>query len=470
MLNLTRMIRAVLMNTSARFMALVFGMLVAVTALLTPRPEERLAVLQDEGKRAVIISLLEPRLDQNPDDPGHLATLARAYAEDSVYDRAIELMKRYVALRPEDADGYGSLADLYKKTGDVAGQIGVLESSVAIAPKMSRVLELAALYRQAQRPKAEVALLSRFERELKLASGALLRLGELRDGAGDRERAIEGLMRNEVLSDRPRTAQQAEARLFLARLLSDAGRSAELVRLGKQWLLQWHEPWLADRLLRGVALQAPTEAASQLADAVVELHPEIRLFLVRGLAGMGAKPLARHLLETWIDANPSPSVNEISAFLSGCREQDELPVAWQAFAAVLHRGQSEIVTRFTKAIVASFGVGALAPFWASLPPIVMQRNPLLAAQLAFHQDDLKTTNWLLTKVDLASLPKSDRRIWIELLTAAASPSDAFAVLRQRRLSGNLPNDLLSQYARLARGLGQEMEFRAAIADLAHEPH
>jgi tetratricopeptide (TPR) repeat protein len=457
-------------NTPTRFILLILAILVAVTMLFVPRRDEWLAVLQDEGKHARIISLLEPRLLQSPNDHALLVTLARAYAESGGYNRAIELMKRYVALRPADAGGYAQLADLYKKTGNVAGQIGMLEKVVAIAPKLPRILDLAALYREAQRARDELALLSRFENRLEVESGAVLRLAELRNGAGARGAAIAGLMRREVLSDPAQSGQQAEARLFLAKLLCEAGRSAEAVRFGKQWVRQWREPWLADRLLRSVALRAPLAEASQLADAVVELHPEIRLFLVRGLAGMDAKPLARHLLETWIGANPSPSMDEISAFLSGCREQDELPIAWQAFGAALDRSRSETVTRFTRAIVATFGIGALAPFWASLPPAIIQRNPLLAAQFAYHQGDRQMANWLLTKVDLGSLSKSDRRVWIELLTSAASASDAFAVLRQRRLSGKLPMDLLPQYVRLAGGLGQEIEFQAALADLRRKVH
>jgi hypothetical protein len=80
------------------------------------------------------------------------------------------------------------------------------------------------------------------------------------------------------------------------------------------------------------------------------------------------------------------------------------------------------------------------------------------------------TKWLLDKVDLAALETSDRRMWIDLLNAVASPPEAFEVLRNRRLSGRLPPDLLAQYARLAGGLGQEIEYRAAVADLSRMVH
>ena len=199
------------------------------------------------------------------------------------------------------------------------------------------------------------------------------------------------------------------------------------------------------------------------------LHPEVRFFLVRGLAEMGAKPLARHLLETWVKANPSPSMNEIAAFLSACRNQGEQEIVWQTFGEVLRPPFSdEVITRYIEAIAAEFGIGALAPFWASLPQAVMERRPLLAARLAFHEHNLPMTKWLLEKIDPTVLETSDRQMWIDLLTAVASLPEAFEILRERRRAGILPPDLLRQYARLAGGLGQEVEYRSALADLSRK--
>lgn len=63
---------------------------------------------------------------------------------------------------------------------------------------------------------------------------------------------------------------------------------------------------------------------------------------------------------------------------------------------------------------------------------------------------------------------SDRQMWIDLLTAVASLPEAFEILRERRRAGILPPDLLRQYARLAGGLGQEVEYRSALADLSRK--
>jgi hypothetical protein len=218
-------------------------------------------------------------------------------------------------------------------------------------------------------------------------------------------------------------------------------------------------------------LHAPVADASELADAVAALHPEIRFYLAHDLATKGAKPVARHMLETWVTANPSPSMIEIATFLTACRDQDEPSVVWQAFQAVLaHPPSDDVVTRYIDAVAAEFGIGAIAPFWGSLPNGLLARRPLLAARLSFYEHNPTTTKWLLEKVDLATLDQSDRQTWLGLLIAVATPAEAFEVLHGRRHTGRLPSDLLPGYARLAGGLGQDIEYRDALIDLASIAH
>ena len=157
------------------------------------------------------------------------------------------------------------------------------------------------------------------------------------------------------------------------------------------------------------------------------LHPEVRFFLANGLAKMGAGPVARHVLATWSKANPAPSMNEIAAFLSACRDHDEPGIVWQAFAEVPgQHAPNDVITRYSEAIVAEFGIGALAPFWSSLPRAVIEGRPLLASRLAFHEHDLALTRWLLGKVDLDTIGTSERQMGLDLLTATASPSEVYA--------------------------------------------
>jgi hypothetical protein len=273
-------------------------------------------------------------------------------------------------------------------------------------------------------------------------------------------------MRPEILVASAQPMQRQDERLELAELLIGLGRSTEALRFGRQWIVQWHEPWLADRLLRIFVPRAPVAETSELAEAIVVLHPEVRFFLANGLAKMGARAVAHHILATWSKANPAPSMNEIAAFLSACRDQDEPAIVWRAFADVLGSPKSDnIVARYVAAIAAEFGIGALAPFWSSLPRAVIEGSPLLAARLAFQEHDFALTRWLLDRVDLDRLEISDRRFWIDLLTAVASPAEVFVALRERRIEGRLPRDLMADHARIAAALGEETEYRAARSEV-----
>ena len=211
------------MTAPARFIILVIGIVVGAAVLMAPRGNEQLAMLQDEDKHAQIIALLEPRIARGENDPNLLATLGRAYAEIGSYQHAIELMERYISLRPDDAEAYARLADLYGKVDDVTRQIAMLERSVAIAPTLARATNLAALYQQENQADNELALLSRFESQLTVGNGLLLRLAELRAATGDRDGAISILMRSEGLPAPTPLTQTGDARIFLAKLLVEFG-------------------------------------------------------------------------------------------------------------------------------------------------------------------------------------------------------------------------------------------------------
>ena len=276
-----------MISAPRQFILLVVGVALAAAAIMAPRRDEWLAVMRDEKKQSQIIALLEPRLAESGNDVDLLATLGRSYAEIGNDQRAIELLDRYVTLRPDDGEAYGRLADLYKHTGDSTRQMVMLERSVAITPTVTRAAELAALYRAQQRGDQELALLSRFDADATLENGLLLRLAELRAGSGDRMGAIQTLARPEVLSSWSPPFRNGETRLFLAELLVQAGRIFDVVRFGKNWILQWREPWLDSRLLSIVALRVPIADASELADVVTTLHPEVRILSRTSVDGDG---------------------------------------------------------------------------------------------------------------------------------------------------------------------------------------
>lgn len=454
------------MASAHRFIVFVVIAGAALAAVMAPRRNEWLAIMRDEHKQADIIAQLEPRLAMGTLDAGQLATLARSHADLGHYRRAAELFERYTALRPQDADAYAQWADLYRAEGNQDRRIAMLRRIIALRRDVPRAEELAGLYHERGWRTEELALLSDYEDSLGLAGGWLLRLAELRNASHDRPGALHALLRPEVtVAPGPEGAFPAE-RLYLADLLVADGRPAEAVAWGKRWIRQWREPWLAARLLEHLVHRLPVADGAALAEAVARHHPEIRLFLAAQLASNGAVAVARQVLAGWSNANPDPSRTEVAAYVAACASHDAPGLAFAALAAALARPAPDpVIVRYVDAIAAAFGPGALAPIMASLPRGVIKATPLLAAQLAWADEDRLLTRQLLAGIDPTGLTAPDRQLWLRLLRLAASPRDVFDILSRWRARGPLPGDLGFVYARVAGELGQERAYRSAVTAL-----
>ncbi len=452
------------MNGSARrFVLLVLVILLVAGYLLAPRRNETFAIMRDQRQQMAIIAQLEPRLATSEDDPALLATLARSYGEVGEQWRAAELLERYVALRPKDGEAYGQLADLYRVIGDPERRLARLQQAVALGVQLPRALELAGLYRDAGRFADEQTVLASHEADLPLDSGLLLRLAQLRAASGDLPGAIHTLMRPEVLTAAAPVIRPPTERLYLAELLLTAGRDAEALRWGGRWVAQWREPWRATQLLRRFVAHAPVATAAAMADTVARTHPEIRFFLAGELGKAGDRAIALRLLAGWGAANSAPGPNQVAGFVAACHDQNAPGIVWTTFASTLTRPAPDaVIGDFVDAIIAEFGIGAMAPFWPSLPPSMAAHNPLIAARLALDAQDPALARRLLEAVAPAALPAARRQQWFALLTAVAPPGERFAILSRYRDNGALSTELDGEFVALALQLGDEQAYRATL--------
>lgn len=449
-----------------RFIVLVVISGAALALVMAPRRNEWFAIMRDEHRQADIIAQLEPRLAAGGVEAGLLATLARSHAELGHHQRAAELLERYLVLRPQDGEAHAELADLYRADGLHERRVVLLQRSLSLRRDMTRALELAGLYRDGGRFAEELVLLAEYEDRLSLAGGQLLRLAELRNASDDRQGALRTLLRPEVTTAPAPAMQPPAERLYLAELLVAADRYAEAVAWGKRWIVQWDEPWLATKMLQRIVHQLPPADAAELAEAIARQHPAVRFYLAGELAAAGEAPVARQLLAGWSRANPDPPATEVAAFVAACVSHNAPELTFAALAAaVVRHAPDRVIARYVDAVAAAFGPGALAPIWSSLPSGVIAANPLLAARLAWSDEDRALTRRLLFAIDPANLAGADRGMWLQLLMLAAAPREVFDILRQRRAAGPLPRELALEYARVAGALGQELAYRSAIADL-----
>jgi tetratricopeptide (TPR) repeat protein len=451
-----------------RFMLLVVLLVLAAAYVLVPRYNERLAMLADAHGAAELIALLEHRRASGDEAPTLLLSLSRAYQAAGNFQQAAADLERYLEQSPtSDIQILARLAGLYEKAQNEPKHQAVLERLVAMTPTLSNASPLSEIYYRQGRFDDARALLSLFPRELTVENGLLLRLAEYHVAAGAKDEAIAVLKRAVIGLRWRRAANNDRERFLLAQLLLETGRSAEAANLGKGWVEEWPDGWRAAKLLRMVAVEAPLADAAVLADAVVAIHPEIRLYLAHELQKLGAHPVSRHLLMTWAAAQDDPTAADLAAFLTACRTLQDPALVWRAFAEVLAARRSEaFIIRFSEAVAAEFGIRALAPFWNALPKTLAQQRPVLAARLMFDAGDIPLTKHFLGKADVSTLEGSDQQFWFDLLVAAAEPRVTLEILRRFRSAGRLPPKLIEQYARLAGSYGQYGEQLAALTEIA----
>ena len=107
------------MKVAPQFVLLVIVLLVLAAVSLSPRRQERLAVLADEGRHTEVIALLERQLTQGPGHPDLLAALGRSYAALGEYFRAIDAFDAYLAVRPDDLAARERQAELLLQSGSI---------------------------------------------------------------------------------------------------------------------------------------------------------------------------------------------------------------------------------------------------------------------------------------------------------------------------------------------------------------
>lgn len=452
------------MSTSGRFALLVVALLLLAGAVMSPRTYEWVAQLTDTDRYLEAIAILEKQLAIRPNEPRLLAAAARAHAGAEHFGEAASYMQRYLALRSGDGLAYGQLADYLEKTGDLEGQTQALEKVIEFAPSTRRAIQLAFCYRNAKRENDERAIFERFAFDLPLEGGIALRFAQLEASAGKRQAAINFLMRKAAGSEGD--LSNGAERLFLAQLLVDEGRIDTLAGLAELWIPRWNQAHLAFRVLTIAALSDGGNDTLRIADATMATHPEIRLYAAKQLGEAGALPVAKHLLVSWAKTNNDPTMVELAALLSVSREVGAPDAIWHAFADTMSKQhEDQVMVRYSEALAAEFGLGALDSFWRLLPNKPLLTTSILPARRAFMDHNLALTRALLLKVDLAGLSPVDRTMWLQMLGQSTAERERFVLLQALRKQNRLPPDLLIEHARLAGQLGQEAEYRASLVQL-----
>jgi tetratricopeptide (TPR) repeat protein len=439
------------MRVAPQFVLLVIVLLVLAAVSLSPRRQERLAVLADEGRHKEVIALLERQLTKSPNDPDLLAALGRSHAALGEYHRAIDAFDAYLAVRPEDLAAQERQAELLLQNGLIDRYLDALARIVAAHPSPSGVTRLIELYRLHGRVEDELATLRAYAASAMLQPSQLERLGAILAERANWREARQWL----ELADQTAPPNASTGRLLLLDVLIQSNEIDQAFRRAQVWMTMWRSPFLSGKLILRMAQSGLAAPASELVLKYAEMMPE-HIFEMAGLlARKGHQQLARQMLAQWADRTSNPTGQQLRAFVHAAVLIGDVQGPLLKLAQLMRSGadaatQGQLAEEFANA----FGKAALVSIRPLLSNEALLTRPVFAAELSLFESNREMARWFLKRAEPARLSPEQRARWLALLRRVETEADVFDRLAALWNDGRLPAELLPLFADEALKLGR----------------
>ena len=439
------------MKVAPQFVLLVIVLLGLAAVSLSPRRQERVAMLADEGRHQEVIALLERQLAKGPSDPDLLAALGRSYAALGEYDRAIEALDAYLAVRPDDLAARKRHAELLLQNGSIDPYLDALARMVAAHPSPSRVTWLIELYRLHGRVEDELAMLRTYAASAMLEPSQLERLGAVLAERGNWREARQWL----EFADQTAPPSASTGRLLLLDVLIESNEVEQAYRRAQTWMTMWRSPFLSGKLILRMAQSGLAAAASELAREYAEIMPE-HIFEMAGLLARKRHPeLARQTLAQWADRTTNPTAQELRAFVYASVVTGDAQGPLLKLAKLMRSGAEPATQgQLAEELANAFGKAALVSIRPLLSNDALLTRPLFAAELSLFEGNRESARWFLNRTEPARLSPEQRATWLALLRRVETDADIFNRLARLWNDGRLPAELLPLFADEALKLGQ----------------
>jgi tetratricopeptide (TPR) repeat protein len=436
------------MTTARQFILAVIVSLLIAAVVLSPRREEREAMLAGEGRHRDAIALLESRLAGAPGDPEILAALGRSHAALGETLKAIEDFDAYLAVRPDDYAARNRLAELLLRSGQTNRYLDVLAQAVAGDPSRARVTMLVELYDLHRRVRDEINTLQTYAAKEMLDVTQLERLGALLAERGDWRDAQQWL----EVADQKASADASAGRLLLLEVLIHNSAS-RIDERAQAWITAWRSPFLSGKVILRLAETGHVAAASRLAVESASLMPNDALGLVGFLAGKGHQDIAQRMLVQWANGLSSSDETELHKFVQASALLGDSSVPLRKFLQVARSGSdAPLEGQLAEEMVETFGGPATQAIRPLLSNEALEARPLFAAELSLSDDNRELARWYLNRVDPARLPPKRLMAWLEISHRIEPDADMVrrvtALSREGRVPVNLVRGLVEEAARL----------------------
>jgi tetratricopeptide (TPR) repeat protein len=431
------------MTRARLFVVVVIASLVVAAVVLSPRRDERAAMLAGEGRHAEAIALLQRRLADAPGDPDLLAALARSYAALGETASAIVAFDAYLAARPDDSAAREREAKLFLQGGDVDRYLAAMARAVAARPTPVQVTQLVELYRLYARDDDEIRTLTAYGTMRLLDPAQLERLGALLAARGDWRGARTWLEQADLAAP----PDAAEGRLLLLEVAIRLGAVDAIDGRAKAWMAGWRSPYLSGRLLLRIAGAGNAREAARLASAYSDLAPEDALDMAGLLVGKGFPGLGRLLLVGWSERADVEDGPHLRAFVQTAARLGEPSVVLRKLMRLSEGGADPSARgQLAEDLVDAFGSEALAAVRPFLSREVLGTRPLFAAEIADSEGNPEAARWYLRRVDPGGLRAGQGAVWLALCRRLQMEPEAKAGLARLLAERRIPDDLVPRMA------------------------
>lgn len=448
------------MRASIQFVLLVIGLVIVAALSLSPRRDEQVAMLVDEGRYEEAIIALKRRIASSSKNPELFAALGRAYSAIGEHRGAAQALQSYVALRPNDIAAHEKLAELQLQNGSIDAALQSLARTVKASPTPERVTRLIELYR----------LFGRFDEELATLrdNGNMLTLPHLERLAfilADRGELPEALRWLRIADERA-SVEASTVRILLLDVLVESRRIDEAYQRARNWIRNWRSPYLAGKLLIKAARSGFGQHAVALAQIAAESMPAATFDMASVLTEQGHGDLAEAMLRRWTEVTAKPTRGQLRNFVfASIKAGDMRSPFLMLLKLAREHSDGPMIGTMAQELVSSFGPAAIAPLRPILSHDVLLTVPLFAAELALAEGNPYLARWHLMRIEPADLEPEQRLAWLALLRQVDTPSGVFDRLVRLWNEGRMPPELIRPLADEALQVGQTRLHDLVLASL-----
>lgn len=407
-------------------MGVVFaGALITGYALL-PGVNERIAMLERDGRNVQALEILEDRFATGDRRPRTLYQLVGLYEQFGDLPRLKVALEALAAARPRDPQVRRQLAQFYATTQDSGGYIAALEAEIDVRYSETACRELVGLHRMRGEYDREQAAIVRCRQKGYRRAEDIVRLAELVAADGDYAQASQ-LLRN--VDDLKRLKSDRE-RLQLFTMLVDADQPQEALRRAVRWAKATRERDFSLTLIETLVRRGRHDVAIAFARETSTPGDSIALTVGEIMLDRGETVAARAFLRGWMQQSRDDGLDTAIRFVDSALDAEDTELA---FAFAKKTGLSRLPQVQLVGLAEALSVvGWRREFdtvRAALSAETLAANPLLGAAEHLEQGRTDASRELLSQVEPDKLDVWRLTLWARLMRETGRGAEVATALQ-----------------------------------------